>query len=320
MSLVWLPFALIAYAAFATSNVLDKIIVGKEIKHPAVVSFWVASVGVFSLTLFGAGLLPIAGVQQFAPSLPPPAILLVALGAGVIGQLALLCMYSALLKEEATRVISTLGAATAVAALVFAYVLLGETLSTSAYTASALLLAGALLISFHRKTALTKTFWFAVAAGTLTALQTTMIKYAYDSFSFVGSFVYMNLGGVLYAAALIVLVPTVRRSVRSSFHSDPDMERHHTPAPPLVWVMASSAIGAIGVVALNVSIKLGPVALVNGLRGIQYALIFLFALFLSRKLPSLLHEELSTHSIEQKLGAIALMVLGIMLLTIPLSL
>ena len=313
----WLALALVAYAAFATSNVLDKIIVGREVKYPTVVSFWVASIGIFSLGIFAVGLLPLAIVRDLAPTVPSLPILLVSLGAGIVGQLALLSMYAALRHDEATRVVSTLGAATTVFALVLAYIIVGERFTPATYAASGFLISGALLISFKRGRALSMAFFLAVAAGALTALQTTMIKYAYDNFSFFGSFVYMNLGGVIYAMALLILVPQVRRSMRAGFRHDPDVKRHHQPAPPLVWVLASSAIGAIGVVALNIAVKLGPVSLINGMRGIQYAIIFLFALALSRTLPKLLHEEISTHSIEQKLSAILLMIIGILFLTLP---
>ena len=68
--------------------------------------------------------------------------------------------------------------------------------------------------------------------------------------------------------------------------------------------------------ALNLALKLGPVSIVNGLKGLQYVGLFVVALVLSRWLPRLLSEELSGQSLRQKLVGIAVIGAGLFLVTV----
>ncbi len=84
---------------------------------------------------------------------------------------------------------------------------------------------------------------------------------------------------------------------------------------PIGWIFANSAIGSIGVLALNLAVKLGPASLVNALRGVQYAAIFVIALIFAKTFPQLLQEELTHQTIRQKLLGIVIIGGGIALLT-----
>jgi hypothetical protein len=72
----------------------------------------------------------------------------------------------------------------------------------------------------------------------------------------------------------------------------------------------------LGVIILNLALKLGPASLVNALRGLQYVGIFIIALLLSRIYPKLLKEEMTAQSMRQKLAGIAIIGTGLALLTL----
>jgi uncharacterized membrane protein len=120
------------------------------------------------------------------------------------------------------------------------------------------------------------------------------------------------MGGGLYALALIFLSPSVRSAIKPNFSRAKTTAKPKTN--PLTWVVINFIIGGAGVVVLNVALKLGPVSLINAMRGVQYAGLFIIALLLSRRLPQLLEEELSAQTIEQKSLAILLIMSGVAIL------
>src|SRR5262249_23937012 len=81
-------------------------------------------------------------------------------------------------------------------------------------------------------------------------------------------------------------------------------------------VFAKNILGSAGVVVLNLALKLGPVSLVNALKGLQYVGVFLIAVLLGRLYPRLLQEELTAQTRRQNLLAIGIIGLGIGLLVV----
>lgn len=318
MFLSWLPLAVFAYLMFAVSGVIDKIIVGKKITSPAIVSFYVAAFGLFSVSILIPGFLNLPFSETFAFSLPSPAMTALILFAGILLPIGLYFMYQALQKDEATRVVSVIGAANPVFTLVLAYFLLGESLKPIYYLAFALLLAGAILISLHRKKLFGPSFVLALSSAGVLALQSVLTKMVYNVHPFVSSYALLSIGGGLYALILALLVPKVRNEVKNMLgigkKKNPKLKP--TKKTPIHWVMVNSAIGGVGVLALNISLSLGPASLVNALRGVQYAGVFLLAIVMSKLLPKLMKEELSVHTIEQKMAAIGLIGVGIGLLVV----
>ncbi len=313
---LWLPLAIFAYILLAGSSVIDKIIVGHKIKDPLIISFYVSIIGSFSIAVLAVGLLPLPFAKDFAFTMPSLSYLLINLSAGVLLQLGLLCSYAALKRDEATRVVSAIGASTPVFTLLFASIILHENLKPIYYVAFVLLLSGAIVISVRRHKAFGASFGLAVLAAVFLSLQTVLAKLVYAHHQFITSFVLISVGGVLYALFLL-LFPRIRQEAASMVPHKTNVKKagKTTKRTPIGWILANSALGSIGVVALNLAIKLGPASLVNALRGVQYAAIFIIALIFAKTFPKLLQEELSHASIRQKLLGIVIIAGGIALLT-----
>jgi drug/metabolite transporter (DMT)-like permease len=315
---LWLPLALFAYISIAGSSIIDKIIVGHKIKDPLVISFYVAIIGAFSVSILAVGLLPYKFANEFRFSLPNPSYLLIILSSGAFLQLGLLCSYAALKRDEATRVVYAIGAASPVFTLIFASLILHEKLKNIYYFAFALLLIGAVVISVRRHKAIGTSFGLAILSAFFLALQTVLAKLVYAHHSFISSFVLLSIGGVLYALLLLILFPRIRAEAKNMLPyrtNGAKKSKRKTKRTPIGWIFANSAIGSIGVLALNLAVKLGPASLVNALRGVQYAAIFIIALIFAKTFPQLLQEELSHQTIQQKLLGIAIIGGGIALLT-----
>jgi drug/metabolite transporter (DMT)-like permease len=320
MTIWWLPLAALAYAIFAVNNVVDKLVVTNKLKNPLAVSFWVALFGIPSALILLVGLLPFPWAAAFRFSLPSPSALMLITAAGITLQLALLLSYMALWHGEATRVVPVIGAATPAFALIFAYLVLGERLPAASLAAFALLLAGAVLIAWQRGRAVGWWFWLALASGAAAAFETVLIKIVYNSNHFISSFALLGLGNVVYCAVLLILVPAARRQLSAALHFKRSRSTRKNvrrlASAGGIWVFGNNLLGSLGVIIFNLSLKLGPVSLINALKGLQYAGVFAIALILSRTRPKLLRDELTTGTMRQKLAAIALIGLGVGLLVV----
>jgi drug/metabolite transporter (DMT)-like permease len=319
MSWWWLPLAAVAYGIFAVTGVVDKLVVTNKLRNPLVMSFWVALFGLPSALILLVGLWPAPWAEAFRFQMPTPAGLALITAAGLLLQLTLLLSYMALKHGEATRVVPTIGAAMPAFALVFAFLVLGERLPPLSYLAFAFLFIGVVLISARRGRMGGWWFWLALASAAAGAFQTVIIKLVYGFNHFISSLALLGLGNLVYLAVLIVLVPAVRREISAALHPKP--ARKPQRAKRLLragasWIFLNNLLGSVGVIVLNLSLKLGPVSLVNALKGLQYVGVFIIAVLLSRMYPKLLREELSAQSVKQKLSAIGAIALGVGLLVV----
>jgi uncharacterized membrane protein len=315
---LWLPLAVLAYLMFSVTGVIDKIVVSNKIKNPLVVSFWVSVFGIPSAVILLIGFLPVPWAEAFRFHLPSLGGLGLITIAGILLQLALLCSYAALWRGEATRVVAAIGAATPVFALVFAYLILNERLGALSYLAFGLLLAGAVVMLARRGSWFGRGLLLALMSAGFAALQSVVAKLIYQDNHFISSLALLGLGNIVYCAALLLLVPAVRRDLavalgqRRARRTKPTVGSAHGK----VWLLFNTIWGGAAVIVLNLALKLGPASLVNALKGLQYVGVFLIALLLSRVIPRLLKEEMTAHTMERKLAGIGIIAVGLAILTL----
>jgi uncharacterized membrane protein len=316
----WLPLAAVAYGIFAINGVVDKLVVTNKLKNPLVVSFWVSLFGVPSALILILGVLPFPWAANFRFMMPPADALMLITAAGITLQLALLLSYMALWHGEATRVVPVIGAATPACALIFAYLILGERLPVASFLAFGFLLAGAVLIAWRPGRTLGMWFWLALASGAASAFEAVLIKLVYGYNQFISSLALLGLGNIIICCVLVLGVPAVRRELSRALHPHSTRKAAKKMARLVnaggFWVFANNLLGSLGVIILNLSLKLGPVSLVNALKGLQYIGVLIIALMLRDWRPRLLNEELGTGTMRQKLTAIALIGLGVGLLVV----
>lgn len=299
----WLLIAITAHFIFALVFAVDKFIVSEMMLRPRVYAFYVGLLGGLTILLapFGFGLLPF---RQMTAGLL----------AGILFVGATLFFYKSIQLAEVSKIAPVIGGATPIFTLILSYWFLGERLSSGQLLAFFLLVAGGIIMLWpgrkklnHRsiRNSLLKRLCFAMLAALFFALSFVLTKFLFIHQAFINSFIWTRLGGVL-GAGLLLLWPANRQIILKTSK----MIKLKTGA----LVVSNKALAAFAFILLNYAIYLGSVTLVNALQGIQYAFLLIIALFLSKKFPQIIKEQVSQGAILQKIIAILFIGLGLVIL------
>jgi len=288
--MLWLVVVLAGHLSNAGAFVIDKILLQKIMRHPTVYVFYIGALGNFIW--------------------PPVPVIVQSALSGFTFMAALLCFFMALKKSETTRVVPFFGALIPIWTLIFATVFLGEWLNGREWYGIALLVVGAILISYESSlapTAITGALAALIifAAG-LFAFSSTMLKAVFNSTEFINGFLWTRLFAFLSVLPLLLLPST--RAVVLNMGAGSGTER----PTPLFFV--GQSLGALGFVLLAWGTQLAPrVTIVNALQGIQYAFLFILITILSYLAPRLIKESLSARILIQKTLAIIILAGGLVL-------
>ncbi len=320
--MTWLFISIIAYFLAAISVIIDKTLLKKDIPNPIVYTFYIAVLGAVLMM----------AVIPFGFSVPDILTILIALAAGAIFILALILMFSALRKEEASRVAPMIGGLTPIFVFIFAKYFLKEFLTPTQYLAFVFLIAGSFLISlnFRQKGALQwlkkklglskkplpqirKVFWVALPAAILFGAANTLTKFVYQHTDFLTGFIWTRLGSFIAVMALLI-IPANRQAITKNFKQT----KHKKTSQKRVGgrFLFGQACGGISALLIQYAIFLGSVSLVQALQGLQYAFVFLLVLILTIFMPKILKEEISKEIFWQKAIAVGLIFIGLYFITI----
>ncbi len=293
----YLSIALVAYSLYAINGIIDKFLLSKEVRSPAVYAFYIGITGIFTFVLAPFGLK--------IPSFGDLVIAIVG-GASFIG--ALYYLYKATRLTSISRLLPIEGGMVPVFTLGFAYVILGERLNQTQLMAFAFLVIGSVVISLKHD----KKGWHPTALGQATiaaalfALSFTLTKYIFDHYNFVSGLVWTRLGFFLVSVCL--LIPS---KVRHAIFNAPKK----TSSGSKYLYYGARASGGIAGLLQNYAISLGSVTIVNAMQGTQYALLLIGTIFLSRYYPKILKEKITAAILTQKIFAIIVISIGLILLT-----
>ena len=227
-----------------------------------------------------------------------------ALLAGFVYLFANLYYYKAVQSGEVSRVIPLLYLDALITA-VLSGMYLGEIFSPLKYLGILLVVLGAILISYQKGLHIknNKAVWFCLVAALLFAVYDLLLKVSFNNGDFWTVFAYIRLAtfaGLLpmYFLKGKTIVDLAVRQTRGFF-----------------IVLSSNILGILGVVFFGLSVARGYVALAASLAAIQPFTVFLIVLGLSLFYPKVLKEEQGKMIFAQKLAAIILMFIGVMLIT-----
>ncbi len=296
----WLYIGLVAYFLNAISFIVSKVMLKDLIPDPWVYTFFVNVLGALTIVL-----LPFS---FFAPSV---VVVLAALVSGVTYVFALLILYKLLAKEEASQVVPLTGGMTPIFVFLMAFFALGEFLSMNQMIGFVLIVVGGFIVSHEEsvKERLahmgTKLFWGSVLSALLFGASQVLMKFVFNNDTFVNGFMWRGFGAVLGSAFL--LIPKIpRRNILGSFKAS-------NVKTGFIFI-AGQVAALVSFILVNYAFSLGPVSLVNALSGIQYAFLFGFIVFLSKKYPQLLKEPLKRGIVWQKIISIVLITAGVVAL------
>lgn len=293
--MAWLIIALIAYFLFSLAQLTDKFLVVKYVPKPLVYTFLVGSLGIAVLIF-----LPWA---FFWPSTNE---IIFNLLTGAIYAFGLFFLYSALVKGEASRVITLIGAISPLIVLLLSYLFWEERLAKPEIAAFAFLIGGGVLISWKKNYQKNepKTYLHAIFAAVSFGIFYVLLKQVYLNQPFFSGLIWTRLGTFI-AVLPLMLLPQSRKDILNNLKSS---------GVKMSKIFVGGQIaGATGFVVLNYAYALASAALVNALQGFQYTFLFLWILIFGPKFPQL-KEKITKPILIQKIIALLLVGIGLFLL------
>src|SRR3989338_7929938 len=294
----WLYLALIAHFLYALVFVFDKYILSRPIKSSLSYAFY---------TSFAGGFIAII-IPFFEFRVLEPANILYALAAGAGFSWALVLFYRTLQISEASRSVPFVGALVPIATLIFSFPMGLEKLAGQHILSFIFLVGGGFLIVFGYKNDhfwSTKNLVYAIGAAFLFGFSFAVTKLVFEHTNFVSGLIWTRWGGFLFSILILI-----KKKWREDIFETTLLSNEKTAA----WFFSSKIFGATAVILQNYAIFLGSVVLVNSMQSTQYLFLLLLAGFLSVKLPKTFKESLDKAAIAQKIIAIIIIGIGLVIL------
>lgn len=291
ISRMWIVLTLISAALFAVVNIFDKIVLNKWVKDPFVPAI---VVGVINIMVAGFIFL-FHSVPHFSGI-----NILLAIVVGFLGFLSTITYYKAVQLDDISRV-APLFQLEPLFVVVLAAVFLGEVFSVSKYIGVFMLVLGALTISLKsfRSLKLGKSFWLMVLTGFIISISLVMYKRLLDYGDFWTVFAYSRIG----------MIPVLIFIVYKSFKNLLDTVKCHGKRC-LFLMTAGESLGVVAMFFSIAAFAVGTATLVNALGSVQPLFLLFFSIILSLFLPRIFSEEIKKGVLLQKVLAVALLIVG----------
>lgn len=298
--MLWPLLAIFAYFLNALVVVIDKAILSVKVKDPLPYAFYgaVLNSAAFLLWIFDFSFLSLeTTVYAFL--------------AGVSFFAAIYFMYAAMVKGEASRVISIIGAVSPLTVLSLSYLFLDERLPSLWLVAFSFLVLGGLFLTVEKDEKSSR-FRFlkgiplnSFLSGIFWALTFFLTKVVFLDSTFINGFVWIRTGTIFVVAA-VFLAPSARARVLKSPLG--------AAGKVSLSFLANKIASAASFVVLSFAIKMGTVSIVNALQGTQYGFIFIFGLIIYLYKSKLSQESFKRSAVLQKISGIVLVSLGVAIL------
>ncbi len=298
----WIFLTIAANFLSALVSITDKHIVSNTKLKPISYTFYS---GIFQILY--VLIIPITGFE-----IPEFKYVILGVFDGALFILSLLIFYKALRIGEASRVVPTVGVAIPIFTASLAYIILGEQLTHWQFISFVFLVLGGVLMSskFSKgKMIAIKGVLVAIFAGFLFALYYSLMKLMYLRVGFLDGFLLIQIGGFI-GSAFLLLSDAHRKEI---FDIPSTIGKGTTKL-----MLPAKLIAAFSALILNyaISIEGSKITVINALQAVQYGFLLLLAVVLSKKIPSLFHEQLSKNIITQKIISIVLISVGLYFLTL----
>lgn len=295
----WLIFAILSPALSGISNFIDKFLVDKKIKDLMLVTIFTG------ILAFVTGVIILA-IKHFPIITVGPLVLL--LFSGILLDLYLIPYFSALSKEETSRVIP-LFQFVPIFVLVLSAIFLKEVLSFNQLLAFVFIIIGGFIICVDKFDMSIfkprRSFWQMMFSSFLYSITSIMFKFVILRENFWVSFGYESIG-IGMGAMILLVIPHIRIS----------FDREVSKAKPTIWelLIATDFLGVLGQFFTSYAFLLAPVALVSVIGGLQPLFVIIYGLILSIWLPKIIKEDISKKAIELKFLSTILILIGIYLI------
>jgi transporter family protein len=293
--MLWAYLALAAAFFWSVTELFDKFVMDHEIDTGRLAAA-LSSVPFFLAFVVTA---PLFGKISFSGSIVGAGFL-----SGVIYYLALQTYYEGIRLEEVSRFIPTLSFSTVFIAAV-AYIFLGERFSIPVYIGVLSTVAGSILISLENPLESLKSFeskkglYLAIAAAVLFASKDLVFKYLVSGGGFWTIIFWTGVGGLCYTALALFME---KKNLENGF---PKGSKH---------MALIGSLNALAYYTFAASLSYGPVSLASAVAKASSVFVFAGSTAISRFHPEIIHEELDTSTLLQKLLATVLIIGGVVVI------
>ncbi|HZU28832.1 MAG TPA: EamA family transporter [Bryobacteraceae bacterium] len=288
--------AVLAHSFIGASLIWDKVLLrNPQTKNLPAYVFWLGAI-----SIFGLALLP------FGFHVPAPNLCAIAFLAGVLNLVASWFYYYALNAGEASETLAIMGGFSPVATALIAVPLLKQPLGRSP-VAFSLMVAGGFVMFLSENLNVRRVLPSVLTGSVTFGLVNVLEKIVYDQTNFVSGYVVFTLGTVAGALAML-LRPSWRRQIFTTSENAPPRSRF--------WYFINRFVNGLGSFLVYYAISLAAPALVDAITGLRYVIIFIGAWLLTRWHPDWLKEEFSGRVLLAKAGGTALVIAGLVLLSI----
>lgn len=292
---LWLALVIATNFLSAAAVLIDKYLVSSPaIGRPAVYAFYISFLSIVTLLI-----LPFGVVDQ-----PSAEILILSLATAVSYILFILFFYKSLKAADATDVAPAAGAIAAISTFFFSFLILKTAMPSNFIPGLVLLIAGTLFLS-HFRFSKKVTVWV-VAAGLCFGLSSVLVKLMFNTAPFWNAFFWSRIANV-FGALLILAWPGNLQAVAGS------LKRSSLSTKFLV--IFNKGLAGLAFLLFLIAVKLGNVSLTNGLNGIQFAFLLVFAFIFTRKFPEYFSESVHRkREILHKIFATLVIIVGFLIL------
>lgn len=308
--MTWILLATGAQLINAVVAIIDKYLVTDEkaLPRPFVYAFYTCIVTGFWLVIYFIGLIPgleQIGVPHFS-NVETPTIQVVGMSflAAHTFFMALVSLYEALRKADASDVLPVIGAVSAISTFGMSFLFLDTRLSPTFIWGILLLALGTMLVSqvrFTKHIAI-----LTIHSGIFFALHYIAMKGLFQETNFDDGFFWSRVMFVVFALSLL-LVPAYFEKIR--------IQTNVTTRKTGFLVFGNKIMAGVATFMLLKATDWGDVAVVQALDGLKFVFILIIGIFLGRFIPESAGEnEHDWKTIVRKFSYVAIISIGFIIL------
>jgi len=300
--MLWLLLTISFYFILAIVFLGDKYLLTGAVPKPEVYTFYVGISWALALVL-------IPFVHFYVPEVKQ---IIISFLAGALYFYGIFWFNKSLCKFEASRVVPAVGALSPIFTFLIVYFFSSksQTLSFLGIIAFLSLISGSFIITLEKGKAINfQSLKNSFISALLFSLSFVLTKNVYETQSFWNGFIWTKLGGFLMAGLFFLFFKEVRKEVFK--------KRESFPKKTFVFFATNQSLGAVSNILQNFALAIVPlsyIAVIQALQGVQFVFLLLLTILLSFKFPNIIKEEISKEIITQKIVAILLIGVGIVIL------
>ena len=292
----WIFLSLLAPLFWASSNFVDKYILGKYTK--GIFDF------VFFSTITSWFFFAIIFLFVGTPELSIYSLIPIATGMILIYSYG---FYGKALEQGDTSSLVILFKLIPVVTVILAFAFLGQTLSSNELIGFVIVLAGATIISFEKtKGIFIKGFGMILIAILMWSVMTLFVDYGLTKMSFWDYFMLDNLGSAL-AGLTMFIIPSIRRQVIDGIKT--------AQLGKYIWFSWNNVLDFFGQMSIKKALAIAPSAgLVTVVMQVQSFYAILIGVLLTLVIPYIIKEDISAPTLIKKVIGAVIMFSGVYLL------